>query len=74
MPESVGDSEVGEPQDYEYDDYDDEPGCMTCGGEGYEECEDVNSSEGCWEADCNGIIHTCPNCRGSGKAKDQRFW
>ena len=53
------------------DDY--EP-CQTCGGDGVEECEDFDTSEGCWERDCNGRIHTCPNCRGSGKAKDQWYW
>ena len=48
--------------------------CMTCRGEGWEWCEDTNSSEGCWEPDCDGEAHTCPNCYGSGDAKDQRFW
>ena len=57
-----------------YSEYDDEPACQTCGGEGFEVCEDVNSSEGCWESDCNGDIHTCSNCRGSGLAKDQWYW
>jgi hypothetical protein len=52
----------------------DEVNCQTCLGEGYEECEDTNSSEGCWERDCNGYAHTCPNCRGSGHAKDQWYW
>ena len=67
--------EVLDEQDYdEFDDYGDEPGCMTCGGDGIEECEDVDSSEGCWVADCNGYHHTCTNCRGSGKAKDQVYW
>jgi hypothetical protein len=59
--------------DEPYDD-DDEPGCQTCGGDGFEECEDVNSSEGCWIAGCDGYFHTCPNCNGSGLAKDQWYW
>lgn len=60
----------------EDEDYGDglEPNCQTCRGEGVEECEDVNSSEGCWVAGCNGDIHTCPNCKGSGLAKDQWYW
>lgn len=61
--------------DHEYIEYDDETDlCMTCQGEGVEECEDTDSAEGCWAPDCNGFIHTCPNCLGSGNAKDQRYW
>jgi hypothetical protein len=48
--------------------------CMTCCGDGFEECEDTDSAEGCWNADCDGVWHTCPNCRGSGRAKDQSWW
>ncbi len=51
-----------------------EPDCMTCGGEGWCECEDTDSSEGCWVAGCDGLSHRCPNCRGSGLAKDQQYW
>ena len=54
--------------------YDPDWSCQTCGGEGFEWCEDTNSSEGCWEPDCNGRVHTCPNCRGSGARKDQWYW
>lgn len=56
--------------DYDLDDGE-EHRCMTCGGEGWEWCEDQNSSEGCWARDCDGTAHTCPNCDGSGLAKDQ---
>lgn len=55
------------------EDLDDDP-CVTCGGDGFEACEDQFSSEGCWEPGCSGDLHRCPNCRGSGRAKDQRFW
>lgn len=54
---------------YDFDD-DDEPECHTCHGEGVEECEDTDSAEGCWEPGCSGDLHTCPNCKGSGNAKD----
>lgn len=55
------------------DDYEDDESCQTCGGDGFEQCED-DSSEGCWEWDCDGDIHLCPNCYGSGRAKDQCYW
>ena len=61
-----------------YEDEDSAP-CQTCGGDGVEECEewlfqeDTDASEECWEQDCNGRVHTCPNCRGSGNAKDQWY-
>ncbi len=48
--------------------------CQTCNGDGFEECDDTYSSEGCWESDCDGYFHRCPNCRGSGKGKDQWLW
>lgn len=67
MPDAPG-------SDALYDEMSMEPSCSTCGGEGYAECEDVNSSEGCWTHDnCNGYGF-CPNCRGSGLAKDQWYW
>ena len=61
--------------DFDHDpDWDEGHNCMTCGGEGWEYCEEYSSIEGCWERDCNGATHTCFNCRGSGAAKDQWFW
>lgn len=60
--------------EYDIDDEPAESRCQTCGGDGFEWCEDQNSAEGCWAADCDGTAHTCPNCRGSGLAKDQWFW
>jgi hypothetical protein len=62
-------------QDDDYDGtYDPDWSCQTCGGEGFEWCEDTDSSEGCWEPDCNGRVHTCPYCRCSGARKDQWYW
>lgn len=59
----------------DWDDWDADDGtCQTCGGDGITECDDYNSSEGCWEPDCDGRSHTCPNCRGSGRAADQTYW
>lgn len=56
---------------YGLDDDTDEGTCQTCGGDGIEECE---STLDCWERDCTDGIHTCPNCGGSGRAKDQTWW
>ena len=51
----------------DYFDYDEpEQDCWTCGGQGWEECDDWD----CWEPDCDGGEHTCTNCRGTGLAKD----
>lgn len=58
----------------DHSEFDPEPSCMTCSGDGWEWCEDTDSAEGCWESGCNGKSHTCPNCGGTGDAKDQRFW
>lgn len=62
--------------DYDPDpDYDpDSQNCQTCDGEGVEECQDHDSAEGCWQPDCTGDCHTCPNCKGSGLARDQWYW
>ena len=51
--------------------------CPTCGGEGYGvEGEDWKMDDpinGPWDADEDGIS-PCPNCRGSGKWKDARYF
>lgn len=53
------------------EEFDDDPLCMTCGGDGV---------MGAQEANCDWInygpneLDVCPNCRGSGLAKDQQFW
>lgn len=56
------------------DDGEEEFPCKTCNGEGIGECHDTNSSEGCWEPNCGGDWHRCPNCKGSGNAKDMWFF
>lgn len=60
-----------------YDNDDAEPECTYCGGDGYGiEGEDWDMDDpinGPWDADEDGIS-PCPNCRGSGLAKDMRFW
>jgi hypothetical protein len=62
-----------DPDDYE-DFMAEERNCQSCHGEGWEECQDSNTAEGCWIKDCDGDTHTCGNCRGSGLAKDQWYW
>ena len=56
--------------DLDYGD-DEDRNCQTCCGEQIEECHDIL---GCFEAGCNGDYHRCPNCKGSGLAKDQCYW
>lgn len=51
--------------------------CGTCGGDGYgvegQDWEMEDPVNGPWDADEDGIS-PCPNCQGSGLAKDMRFW
>jgi hypothetical protein len=56
----------------ELDDGTDERECWTCGGDGYAECDEWD----CMHPSANGRAHlaTCPNCRGSGDAKDVWYW
>jgi hypothetical protein len=68
----VIDTDYGAIEDGDYGDGMDQ--CQTCGGDGIEDCNDSGSSEGCWERGCNDDWHTCPNCKGSGLAKDQWYW
>ena len=52
-----------------------DPPCQTCGGDGIAECDGD-----CPESDDNGCPYAephfvkCPNCRGSGRARDQWYW
>ena len=54
----------------EYSDEGFDSRCQTCAGDGFEWCEEWD----CWQRDCDGDAHTCPNCRGSGAARDQWYW
>lgn len=60
-----------EAEDAMNDDYDDDPGCSWCGGDGWEECTDTLAGCG---AGCTGRICPCGACNGSGLAKDQVVW
>lgn len=59
---------------YDEFDYDDDPGCTLCGGDGYVQCFDPiqcmrhHIGNG-WDALC-----PCGACNGSGLAKDQTVW
>lgn len=54
--------------------WDDGDSCRTCDGHGCEWCEESDTAEGCRESDCDGVVHRCHNCGGSGRAKDQVYW
>ena len=49
--------------------------CWTCGGDGMVECDgDCPASDDCGCPYANAHLTTCPNCRGSGAAKDVWYW
>ena len=50
------------------DEFDEEPRCSTCGGDG--DVDSVAEVSGRWGWDDDGP-GTCPNCGGSGLRKDQ---
>ncbi len=58
------------------DDYSEEADrCQTCLGDRYVECDgDCPESDDCGCPYGGGHVIRCPNCRGSGKAKDQWYW
>ena len=60
----------------EYEDDDGEShSCMTCGGDGFAECDgDCPESDDCGCPYAEAHFICCPNCRGSGDAKDQWYW
>ena len=61
---------MSDPPDYGPE-YDDEPGCPTCGGDGM--IEYMEGGPEVWGEDCPSEMNhlvTCPNCRGSGLLKD----
>ncbi len=48
-----------------------EPNCMTCSGDGIVDAVAGETGGFGWDDDGPG---TCPNCNGSGKRKDQRYF
>lgn len=58
-------------EEFPEDQWDDaEDSCFTCGGDGYVMGSDMDDP--LWYDD-NEVLK-CPNCRGSGHAKDQTYW
>jgi hypothetical protein len=56
--------------DGDYEDFDDELECLSCGGEGYVSGEDLGDP--LWyDYDS---IYKCRNCGGSGLRKDMTCW
>lgn len=60
--------------DYDYDDFDEGDDCSYCGGQGWgfvgTDWDSDDSINGPYE----GETEKCPNCGGSGDAKDMTFW
>jgi hypothetical protein len=50
---------------------DDEPDCMTCGGDGFVDSVAQETGRHGWDDDGPG---ECPNCGGTGKRKDQKWF
>jgi hypothetical protein len=79
-PIKAGPSAVEVTAGIEYEPYDDEGDpdarrCQTCGGEGFKECDDdCDQADDCGCPFGRAHLATCPNCRGSGDAKDQWYW
>lgn len=61
-----------EQDDYTGADGPDDRACWTCGGDGIAECDEWD----CLHPNGGGGSHLarCPNCLGSGKAEDVRYW
>jgi hypothetical protein len=53
------------------DGYDDDPACTWCGGDAWAECDDPIQ---CCDPKCDGQIHQCPACGGTGLAEHQVIW
>ena len=52
-------------------DFDEDWACTHCAGEGLVECDDWIQ---CTYRGCDGEMHPCTACRGSGLGKDQSIW
>jgi hypothetical protein len=55
------------------DDWDEEADCWMCGGDGWGIVGvDWDTFDPLWDE--AGEVRRCPNCRGSGRAKDCWYW
>jgi hypothetical protein len=60
--------------DDEYDDLDDDDSCSEWGGDGWGTLGvDFSNPDPLWNGP-DGKLVRCPNCRGSGLAKDMTYW
>lgn len=66
--ESEYQQEIDEDRDF---DFEEEPTCHTCGGDGW--VDSVAETTGRWGWDTPNA-GTCPNCNGSGLSKDCTTW
>ena len=66
--ESEYQQEIDEDRDF---DFEEEPTCHTCGGDGW--VDSVAEATGRWGWDTP-KAGTCPNCNGSGLSKDCTTW
>lgn len=57
--------------DFDYDDQFEDTPCHTCGGDGLVESVAAVTGRWGWDED---DVGRCPNCNGSGKAKDCWYW
>lgn len=63
---------MSEPEEDWYYPDDDQDDCITCGGEGYVNGEDIASQYDYGWIDEN-KTYKCPNCGGSGNAADMTY-
>ena len=62
---------TAEKLDADLDGWDDDEGCTHCGGEQWTECDDPLQ---CTYPRCDGELHPCPACYGTGLSKHQWLW
>jgi hypothetical protein len=63
---------MGIPMGDGYDDYDEDGlNCSWCGGDAWEECDDWIQ---CTYRGCDGEMHPCSACGGTGDGRKQTVW